>query len=82
MGLKTRPPPPLPRKKNPQLSLSTFSPNVRIGSQNYLTISFNPFATLLSNFKFIAGASPKLLHLNQENLSKKSYFFLVKSLKL
>ena len=44
-----------------------------------LTFSFNPFATLVYNFRFLPSASPKLLNLNQEHISKKAVF-LVKSL--
>ena len=43
-----------------------FSPvtytNGGISSQNFLTFSFNPFVTLVSNFKAIPSASPKLLN--------------------
>ena len=55
------------------------STNVGFGSQKFLTFSFNPFATLVQNFKFLPRASPKLLNLNQDHLSKKT-IFLVKSL--
>ena len=55
---------------------TSFSPvtstNVRFGPQNFLTFSFNPFATLVQNFKFAPSASPKLLNLNQD--LKKSNF--------
>ena len=44
-----------------------------------MTFSFNPFTTLVQNFKFVPSASPKLLNLNQNHLSKKA-IFLVKSL--
>ena len=53
--------------------------NVGFGPQNFLTFSFNPFATLVQNFKFVPSASPKLLNLNQDHPSKKA-IFLVKSL--
>ena len=63
--------------------LTSFSPatstNVGFGLQNFLTFIFNPFATLVQNFKFITSVSPKLLNLNQDNPSKKA-IFLVKSL--
>ena len=56
---------------------TSFSPvtstNVGFGPQNFLTFSFNPFATL------VPSASPKLLNLNQDHPSKK-VIFLVKSL--
>ena len=55
------------------------STNVRIGPQNFLTFSFNPFATLVQNFKFVPSASPKLLNLNQDHPSGKA-IFPVKSL--
>ena len=49
------------------------STNVLINPQNCLTFSFNPFATLVRNSKAIPGASPKLLNLNQEHLSKNGF---------
>ena len=55
------------------------STNVGIGPYNFLTFSFNPFATLVQNFKFVPSASPKLLNLNQDHPSQKA-IFLVKSL--
>ena len=62
---------------------TSFSPvtstNVGIRPQNFLTFIFNPFDQLVQNFKFLASASPKLLNLNQDHLSKKAVF-LVKSL--
>ena len=60
-------------------SASSFSPvtsaNVGFGPQNFLTFSFNPFATLVKNFKFVPGATPKLLNLNQDHLSIKAIFW-------
>ena len=57
---------------------NSFSPvtstNVGIGPYNFLTFSFNPFATLVQNFKFIPSASPKLLTLHQDHPSKKVTF--------
>ena len=68
------------RSKSP---LTSFSPvtstNVGFGPQNLLTFSFNLFATLVQNFKFVPSASPKLFNLNQDHPSKKA-IFLVKSL--
>ena len=68
------------RSKSP---LTSFSPvtstNVGFGPQNLLTFSFNLFATLVQNFKFVPSASPTLLNLNQDHPSKKA-IFLVKSL--
>ena len=59
---------------------TNFSPatstNVGISSQNFLTFSFNPFATLLQSFKAIPGARPKLLNLNQNHPAKKWFFWL------
>ena len=49
------------------------------GGTVFLTFSFNPFVTLVQNFKFVSSASPKLLNLNQDHLSKKA-IFLLKSL--
>ena len=67
-------------KKAPPTSFSPVtSTNVRFGPQNFLTFSFNPFVTLVQNFKFAPSASPKLLNLNQDHPSKKA-IFLVKSL--
>ena len=67
-------------KKPPPTSFSSVtSANVRISSQNFLTFSFNLFATLVQNFKFAPSASLKLLNLNQDHPSKKA-IFLVKSL--
>ena len=67
-------------KKAPPTSFSPVtSTNVGIGPQNFRTFSFNPFATLVQNFKFVPSASPKLLNLNQDHPSKKAVF-LVKSL--
>ena len=60
-------------------SPASFSPgtsrNVRISSRNFLTFSFNPFATQVWNFKFVPSASPKLLNLNQDHPSKTVVFW-------
>ena len=53
--------------------------NVGISPKNFLTFDFNPFATLVQNFKFVPRANLKLLNLNQDHPSKKA-IFLVKSL--
>ena len=67
-------------KKAPPTSFSPVtSTNLGFGPKNFLTFSFDPFATLVQNFKFVPGASPKLLNLNLDHLSKKA-IFLVKSL--
>ena len=56
-------------KRSPPTSFfPVTSTNVGFGPQNFLTFSFNPFATLLQNFKFVPSASPKLLNLNQDHL--------------
>ena len=58
---------------------TSFSPvtstNVGFGSQNFLTFSFNPFATLVQNFKLVPSASPNLLNLDQDHPSKKWFFW-------
>ena len=55
------------------------STNVGFVPQNFLTFSFNPFVTLVQNFRFVPSASPKLLNLNQDYPSKIA-IFLVTSL--
>ena len=63
-------------QKAPPTSFSPVtSTNVRFGPQIFLTFNFNPFATLVQNFKFVPGASPKLLNLNQDHPSKKQFFW-------
>ena len=61
---------------------TSFSPvtstNIEFGPQNFLAFSFNPFATLVQNFKFVPSVNLKLLNLNQDHPSKKA-IFLVKS---
>ena len=49
------------------------STNVGISPQNFVTFGFHPFATLMWNFKFVPSASPKLLNLNQDHLSKNRF---------
>ena len=67
-------------QKDPPTSFSfVSSTNVEFGPKNFLTFSFNPFATLVQNFKFVPSASPKLMNLNQDRSSKKA-ISLVKSL--
>ena len=62
---------------------TSFSPvtstNVGFDPQNVLTFSFNHFAKLVQNLKFVPSSSPKLLNLNQDHSSEKA-IFLVKSL--
>ena len=53
------------------------STNEGIGPWNFQTFSFNPFATLVQNFKFLPSASPKLL---KQDHPLKEAIFLVKSL--
>ena len=53
---------------------SVTSTNVAIRPQNFLTFSFNTFATLVLNFKFVPSAGQKLLNLNQHHPSKKMVF--------
>ena len=66
-------------KRPPTSFFPVTSTNVGMGPYNFLTFSFNPFGTLVQNFKFLPSASPKLLNLNQDHPSKKA-IFLVKSL--
>ena len=67
------------KKATPTSFSPATSTNVGFGPQNFLAFSFNPFATLVQNFKFVPSASPKSLNLNQDHSSKKA-IFLVKSL--
>ena len=68
------------RHKVPPISFSPItSTNVGTNPQNFLTSSFDPFATLAQNLKSMASASPKLLYLNQDHLSKE-VLFMVESL--
>ena len=65
-------------KRPPPISFSPVtSTNVGFGPQNFMTFSFNLFATPVQNFKFIP--SPKLLNFNQDHASQKA-IFPVKSL--
>ena len=66
-------------KSPPTSFFPVTSTNVGIEPYNFLTFSFNSFATLVQNFKFVLSASPKLLNLNQDHPSNKA-IFLVKSL--
>ena len=63
------------QKGPPTSFLPVTSTNVGIGPYNFLTFSFNPFATLVQNFKFVPSASPKLLNLNQDHPSKEQFFW-------
>ena len=47
--------------KAPPTSVSPVtSTNVEFGPQNFLTFNFNPFVTLVKNFKFLPSASPNI----------------------
>ena len=52
------------------------STNVGISPKNFLTFSFNAFATLEQNFKLVSNASPNLLNLNEDYSLKKTLFLL------
>ena len=52
------------KKALPTSFSSVTSTNVEITPQNFLTFSFNPFTTLVQNFKFVPSTSTKLLNLN------------------
>ena len=63
-------------KKVPPISFSSVtSANVGISPQSVLTFSFDPFATLVQNFKVEPISSPKLLNLNQDYPSKKGFYW-------
>ena len=61
------------KKATPTSYSPVISTNVGFGFQNFLTFSFNLFATLVQNLKFVPSASHKLLNLNQDHLSKKRF---------
>ena len=64
------------KKPSPLISFPpVFSTSVGLNPQNFLTFIFNPFSTLVLNFKVIPTASPKFLNLNLDKV-----VFLVKSL--
>ena len=63
------------QKASPTSFFPVTSANIGIGRQNFLTFTFDPFATLVLNFKAIPRASPKLLNLNQDHLWKKRFFW-------
>ena len=70
----------LPTKKPPSISFSPVtSTKVGMSPYNFLTFSFNHFATLVWHLKVIPSTNPKLLNLNR-NCASKKLFFLVKSL--
>ena len=62
-------------KRPPYQFFPVTSTNVGIGHYNFLSFSFNPFAILVQNFKFVPSASPKLLNLNQDHPSKEQFFW-------
>ena len=47
------------------------STKVEISPQNFKTFTFNPFVTLVKNFKALPSAYLKLLNLNQKHPLKK-----------
>ena len=61
----------------------SFSPvtstDIEINPQNFLTFSFNSYATLAQNFKFVPSTSLKLLNLNQNHPSRKVTFLVTSS---
>ena len=63
--------------KRPPTSFSIVtSTSVGLKPQNFLTFSFNPFTTLVQNFKVIPIASAKLMNWNQDQTSKKEVFLV------
>ena len=63
-------------QKDPPTSFSPVtSTNVEISPQNFLTFNFNRFVTLVLNFNAIPSTSTKLLNLNQDQTSKKWFFW-------
>ena len=63
------------QKGPPTIFSPVTSTNVGISPQNFLTFSFNPFVSLMQNFKFVSIVSPKYLNLNQDHPSKKAFFW-------
>ena len=62
-------------KKAPPTSFSLVtSTNVGLGPQNFLTFSFNPFATLEQNFKFFTYCQSQIIELEPRPPLKESYF--------
>ena len=61
------------KKASPTNFSPVTSTNVEFGPQNFLAFSFNAFATLVQNFKFVPSANPKLLMLNQATPQKKRF---------
>ena len=47
----------------------------KLGSKSFWLLVFNPFTTLVQNFKFVPSANPKLLNLKQNHPSKKLFFW-------
>ena len=70
-GAGKKSPPPSPYPSVFPLVTST---NVGISGKNFLNFSFNPFASLVKNFKFVPSVSPKLLNLNKDHPLKKIGF--------
>ena len=61
-------------EKNPTSFFHVTSTNIGITPKIFLASSFNPFATLVQNFKATPNANPKSLNLNQEHPSEKFWF--------
>ena len=76
MGAKSTTPPPFPPP--PSFSPVT-STNRGPNPQNFLAFSFNPFATMVENFKVISRCQSQIIELERRPFLKK-VFFLVKSL--
>ena len=73
---------PIQDRVGPPTSFSSVtSAKIGISPQNFLTFSSNTFPQCCKiyyqvfKFKFISSASPKLLNLNQDHLSKKRFFW-------
>ena len=62
-------------KKGPPTSFSpATSANVRIGLQNFLTLSFNLFDRVVENSKIVTSASLTLLNFNQDQPPKRFFW--------
>ena len=54
------------KKQRTPSPISVFPLNVKTNPKNFLTFSFNPFATLMQNFNAKNSTNHKLLNLNTE----------------
>ena len=62
--------------KSPPYQFSPItSTNAEVRPQDFVTFSFNTFATLMSNCKAILSASTRSLNLNQDHPQKKWFFW-------